>query len=204
MSYQATFNVNIRGATSPRGSWTIIPPTKSARGGLNQIAWMKQNYGMKWTDIRRIIADAFVNVSRDPAIILRIINYAMRYVPVRSGRLLDFIWSSMRINRRKWYNTQFWARFNFDWPVDRPPRIINPSHAPPAEGYGEWGTVKLNHNIPNVNVIRVTAGGNALYSLNDPSALGDPRNAISEIAEEELLQDFENNFDNITLIYKIP
>ena len=203
-NFQAEYFVNIRGSQSPRGKWTIIPPTKSKRGGLNQIAWMVNNYSMKWTDLRRLIARAFVDISRDPSILFMIKGLIMKFVAVRSGRLLDFILTSMRLNRRSWYNTQFWARFNFDWPVDRPLVIKNPSHIPPSEGYGEWGTVKLNHNIPNVSVKYVTLGGNALYNLNDPTALPDPRNAISKIAEEILLQDFEDNFDQMTLIYKIP
>lgn len=193
-------NINILGSGSPDGKWTIIPNKVRYRH-----AWMEARFGMHWVDLRRVIAATFVNPSRDSGILNFIKNVIMKLVPVRSGKLLEFILKTMRIKRTKLnqFNARFSALFMYEWPLDRPLSIKNPKHSPPSEGYGEWGTVTLTHNIPNVRVIRVTPSGNALYSLNDPFALGQPQRFIQDIGSDELMRDFTNVFEGLVLQYRL-
>lgn len=155
---------------------------------------------MKWTDIRRKIAKAFISTLRDNYIISRIRNLIMKIVPVRSGFLLNHIMKTMQIDRWKSReNTRFKLTFSYEHPANRPLVISNPQHSPPDMGYGDWSNVKLQFPIPNVTLIRTTPFGNALYLLNDPSALADPKDAIANEAEQELMRDLEETFENIVV-----
>ena len=197
-------NIDIRGSGSPDGKWTIIPD--NVPYGQN-IKWTKARYGMKWTEIREQISKAFMSKVRDSNILRNIRNIIKKLgiVPVRSGFLLNHIFSTMRIIRRKLnpYNAQFVGEFQFAWPYNRPQTIQNPRHSPPETGYGEWSNVRLKYNIPNVNLLKITPGGNALYLLNDPRASPNPKPDIKSVGMNELFDDFVKTFEGLVLKLKI-
>lgn len=115
---------------------------------------------------------------------------AMDYVPVRTGHLLDYILTTMKLQGGKGLSNSkvYTWDFSFDIPMDRPLLIPGRVSHSREYGYGEWGTVKLLNVIPNVTVIYVTGMGHALYLLNDPKATRNYATRLLALAEE-LIQD---------------
>ena len=73
----------------------------------SRISWMRRHFGMKWTEFRKILADIFVDTKRDAGILERIRARIWKFVPVRSGRLLDTIYKTLSFKRKN-------MRYNFN------------------------------------------------------------------------------------------
>lgn len=158
---------------------------------------------LSWIDVRRTLKQIFVDKDLDEELLMKIRMWVLRYIPVRSGRLANFIFKTMNLIRRT-YHSQYIARFGFSWPAKRPfPIGGRVSHAPPEKGYGEWGTFRPIFNLPNVHVDHVTAGGNALYILDDPDAINDPTSAIINDGQDQIYRDIQQRFANLRIILKI-
>ena len=121
---------------SKNGWWNL---SSGGGPGVSRISWMRQHFGMKWTEFRRILADLFVDTRRDPGILERIRARIWRFVPVRSGRLLDTIFKSLMITRIKWINAHHWHNVSFIWSLKRPFPILGwvTHRFPPDIGLGE-------------------------------------------------------------------
>ena len=114
---------------------------------------------------------------------------------------MDFIFKTMRILRTSYYSSYF-ATMLFDWPGSRPTFIRGKvKHSPPDQGYGDWGTVQLSEPIPKArsDVAYVTAGGNAMYNLNDLHADNTPIDEVKKIGLKEIKSDYDTIFSNIII-----
>jgi len=170
--------------------WTVFTKNMKAKG-------------ISWISVRRILKRIFLDNKLDELLLMKIRLWVLRYIPVRSGRLANFIFKTMKLIRRTYYS-QYIARFGFGWPAKRPyPIRGRVRHKPPEMGYGEWGTFKPVYKLPNVHVDHVTAGGNALYILDDPGAINDPTSAIIHDGTDMIYKDLKNRFRNLRIILKI-
>jgi len=163
-------------------------------------------YGMKWTDFRRHLAAVLSDTSRDPYLIQRIKQMIHPKIPLRTGKLMDWIFRTMKIDRKVWYNTHHWAMFEWELPPDRPNIIKGKvKHRPPEKGYGDWGTYKPTDPIVTgrVSVEEVLPSGNAIYNLDDPSADNDYESVLRAEAEKELIEDFASIFNDMLIICQI-
>lgn len=202
---QFTGSSNIMGATSyfttnqvgSRNGWWNL--SSGGGAGHSRISWMRQHFGMKWTEFRKILADIFVDTRRDANILDKIRARIAPFVPVRSGRLLDTIYRTLMITRIKWINAHHWHNVSFDWSVKRPfPILGKVNHVfPPDTGAGELYTP--TYPIHNRQVI---APG--FYELNDPNAMNNPVDTIKTIALEELQDDILTVIDSTIITYFIP
>ena len=168
--------------------------------GRNQM----RNYGMRtYPELRDYMKMMFLDISRDPGIIQRIKNAVIKYIPVRTAKLLDTIFKTMWLNRSSWYSTHYFIDLLYEWPEDRPKYINNPQHRPPEKGYGDWaGYIPTTPEaISRVSIDHVTMGGNALYNLDDPQASSDPMVDIEREAQLILEDDFAEAFNNIIITY---
>ena len=163
---------------------------------------MESRYNISWKDMRLMLKLLMISKARDPGIIQEIKLRTHKLIPVRSGKLLNTIFKTMRIDRSQWYHTHFFVQLLYDWPADRPHIIKNPQHIPPAEGYGDWSGVRLTEPEaiaavdPNPHV---TPMGNALYKLNDPVATRDPAVYIDRVAKDEFNKDYIDLNDSILI-----
>lgn len=221
MSYIHSFGrVDIRNHTSPKAKWQIIPLGRRAqeqalnfpKGALSNVGLPGQpkvdirltpipfaitKWGLTWYELRDIIAAAFVSKTLDAPLFRSIRKAIAPYVPVRSGKLLDTICTTMKIIRRSIRKVVFFFGFTFLYPPDRPRIIYNPQHNPPKMGYGELYYPKTV--IRNVMMLKKTKGGNALYLLNDPTAFSDSIAVIKDIADRQIVQQLEDLFNMIEL-----
>lgn len=170
---------------------SVLDPNYPGKG-----AFYKQT-GLKWWDVKRFLNYLFLDTADDPAIIDKIKKIAAPYIPVRSGRLINKILSSMKIKRTQKYYTHYWSEFSFDWSLMRPYPISGRTAHNNELGYGEWGTVKLTEPeaLSRVRVHHVTAGGNALYYLNDPASMNDPSAIIERTAQIEMTNNYAEKFN---------
>ncbi len=178
--------------SSARGWWNISHPELNRTYRRNfGMSFMQKTYGMTWTQMKRSMRALFRSDARDKRISDTIKRKVERFIPLRTGHLMDFIFKSMRIIRSSYYSSYF-ATLIFDYPKDRPTFIRNPKHGPPDTGYGEWGTVKLIEPIPiaRVSVAHITGSGNALYNLIDPQAENHPIREIKKVGLKELKDDY--------------
>ena len=159
--------------------------------------YMAANYKLTWMEMRKAMHDLFMDNSGDPGIISQVQQVALYVTPVRTGRLVDYMMATMRINRTSWYTTTYNASFSYETPPDRPIPVTGKiRHSPPDRGYGDWSGIKLisGIKIPNVHIDHVTMMGNALYILNDPESFPDPRFEINKAAQTLIRNQFAKNF----------
>jgi hypothetical protein len=194
----AVFKYSNKGVQSG-GFWNIthssvLDPKYAGKGAFKKMT------GMTWWDVKRFLNDLFLDPVDDPEIIERVKTITASFIPVRSGRLMQRLFESMKINRSQKSYTHYWANYSFKWSLKRPYPIPGQTSHAGELGYGEWGTVKLTEPeaIARVKVHHVTAGGNALYVLNDPLAIADPTVIIERVAQNELNNDYAEKF-NLTL-----
>lgn len=186
-----------KGQQQTGGIWSfthssVIDPNYMGKG------WFKRETGLKWWQIKKVMADLFMDRIDDPSIIEKVKTHTAPLIPVRSGRLMERLFSSMKILRDQKKLTEFWAVFTYKWSIKRPyPIMGRVAHSTPEKGYGEWGSVKLTepHAISRVKIDHVTAGGNALYILDDPAAMQDPTPVINSYAEDLIYRDFAEKFN---------
>ena len=78
---------------------------------------LRQATGMYWTDMRKIWWRIMISNERDGALIADIQHMIRRLelIPVRTGRLMDTFFKTMRVSRKSWYRTHFWIIFTFTW-----------------------------------------------------------------------------------------
>ncbi len=193
VGYYSTLQSN----NNPDGYWNI---------SHSSTKYMIDRFGMKWTDLRKHMVAAFVSPLRDPDIIESVKQKTHQFIPLRTGHLMDAIFKTMRLTRNSWYSSHFFANFSYEWPLDRPIFIRGRvKHTPPDQGYGDWGTVRLTEPIPiaRSDVIYVTAGGNALYSLNDPQAQANIPPELERVIQEEIRNDYEMMFNTILITLRI-
>lgn len=160
--------------------------------------------GLKWTQVRAHLKRLFLDNSIDNSIIRRIQLKVIDYIPLRSGRLADTIFNSMYIWRGSYYSTHYLAIFTFRWSTKRPRPIPgNVRHAPPQTGYGEWGTYRVINALvrSRVRIHHITAGGNALYFLNDSQAYSEPTSKIDKISSDILEDEFAERFNIILTLF---
>jgi len=194
----AVYSRPIWGTTSGKtGRWRVYGQSR---------LFMKHFGGHQWTEIRKIISDAFMDKGSDPIILQTIKNKIMHKVPVRSGFLLDYIMRTMRIKRNRYHNTHHILKFDWSYPFQRRPYPIpgRVQHSPPEQGYGEWRNVHLTHHIPNVHLDHVTPEGNALYTLDDPSSYSNFAGDINHDGAKAMADDFARKFNVIYFQVKVP
>jgi len=183
------------------GIWNIthsnvLDPFYSGRPGE-----FKRQTGLTWIQVRKIMKNVFLSTTADPYV-KKIIQYKiLDLIPIRSGRLADTIFKSMRFWRGSYYSTHYISLLTYHWSVYRPRPIPGQTkHSPPEKGYGEWATYRVISPLvrSRVTVDHVTPYGNALYILNDPLSLNDPEPVIDEIMSDMLEDEFAERF-NIVL-----
>ena len=164
---------------------------------------MQASYGMTWIELRMQLHDMFMDSSSDSNIIEKIKRKSHFHIPIRSGKLMDMIFKSMRIDRASFYNTNYFSIFNYEWPPDRPLNWTgkNVMHSPPDQGYGDWATYRVTEPIPQsrISIDHVTPYGNALYNLNDPRAKNRPQQNIKDIAIKEMQDYYDASMSNILI-----
>ena len=188
------------------GIWNISHPelnrsyfnkfaTAVGKGDPNAVnmpqTYMERFYGMSWYDMRRIFTELVLSTKRDKGLKNDIRIRISPFVPVRTGKLLDFIMKTMNISRSSWGNYNYWAYFTYGWPPDRPWIIRNPKHQPPDTGYGYLKGYNLSFEslIPNIHKLYDTPEG-ALYLLNDPLSRQNVHDLIGRIAADEIMDDY--------------
>lgn len=166
--------------------WGLVHADYRKGSYMSAYTYMDQKYGMSLATLKNVISQVIRDPSIDPILKKTLVNRFWMDVPVRSGKLLDTIISSLHFEHFTWYNTHELLMCKWNIPADRPQIFIGKrvAHSPPAEGVGEWGTVKLQNAIPNVSVKSVLPSGKAIYNLNDPTAQLDYNAAIEEKASE--------------------
>lgn len=170
---------------------SVIDPNYMGKG------WFKRETGLTWWQVKRLISNEFMNTINDPGIINQVKQTTAPFIPVRSGRLMEKIFSSMKIVRTQKRLTDFWATLTYSWSKYRPYPIKGRTTHNSELGYGEWGSVKLTEPlvINRVKIHHVTAGGNALYYLDDPAAVPDPTSTINDVASKLIMQDLAEKFN---------
>jgi hypothetical protein len=184
-------------AQNPDAVWSIIPQSKAGRGGLTPHQYAIKNYGMTWTEMRSVINYMITSPVGDNAFADQMKERIARegYVPVRSTELLDTILRTLFIDRSSWYSSHFYVDVNYEWPVDRPPFIMNPAH---TFGKGRGKYYRPIHPLAQArqNLIgSASAKGYATYGLNDPKASSDPRYFIDQSVGAMVEDDFANIFN---------
>lgn len=111
----------------------------------------------------------------------------------------------MRLSHFSWHGCNHFTNLTYTLPANRPRLIGNPMHVPPAEGYGQWGTVLSTNPYVKVTaeIIRVTSGGNALYILNDPDARMNYSDAINREAQTIIVNHVNKVINDVLLIYQL-
>lgn len=159
-----------------------------------------QKVGLSWIDLRRIMKDAMLSPVNDPQLLKEIKALSLPYIPVRSGRLADTFFNTMEIRRKSWYSTQYVFALGTEWSPLRP-RPITGNVSKLGQGYGEHYIP--SHDIPNRHLLYGTAGGNALYILDDPMAINSPDLKIKAIAKDILENEFLNTWNNTIITLHI-
>jgi len=163
--------------------------------------YMQAHYKLTWQQMRDEFHKLFMDNRNDIAIIKYAQKIALLKTPVRTGKLVDHIMGTMKVDRTSWYKTSYHCNFSYDIPSDRTIPIKNPKHSPPDKGYGDWSGVKLFSGvpIPNVHKISTTMMGNALYELDDPDAEGDPTQYIDQAAKDAIIEDYAKKFSTVVV-----
>lgn len=191
-------------SANPNGLWNISHSELNRRvwldSGMKIGTYAEKAYGMTWIELRAEMKRLFTSTVNDHNIINRVKKLTNRFIPVRTGKLMDVIFKTMRIFRNSFYSSRYIVKFEYEYPQDRPRFITNPSHSPPSRGYGDWATYRLvtAEAQRRVQIDHITPMGNALYILNDPLALNKPEDYIDYIAQQELRDDYDTKF-NIVL-----
>lgn len=170
------------------------------------VKFMKTFGGLQWTEVRRILKREFVRDDYDHLYLLpRIKVKCMKYVPVRSGELLDYILKTMAIIRLNLKYNAFVIRGFFAWEPSHPfPIPGHVRHRPPDTGYGKWAGVRLIHAIPNVHPIHVSATGlTAKYLLDDPNAYSNPIPILETVMKEEIIEDLKDRMSKIYIMARV-
>ena len=174
------------------------PQAQNTYGPQLAQTYMENFYGLSWYDMRRIFTALVQSTRRDKGLKNKIRGRIQPFVPVRTGKLLDFIMKTMNLNRSSYGNYDFWTWFTYGWPADRPWIIFNPKHQPPETGYGYLKGYQLSFEslIPNIHILYDTPKG-ALYLLNDPLSRQNVHDIIGRIAADEIMEDYIQLFEDM-------
>lgn len=153
-----------------------------------------------WEEMQSYVLNIIMSGVSDTAVIEAVSQYIKPLIPVRSGKLLDYILSSMYIQRKKWFHNVGSLTFWFSYPPDYPRVILNSQHSGEI-GYGPLYSPA--HNIPNVKLLETTKTGKGKYLLNDPMAVSSPDPFIIDFAINEMqrLLKIIQNAVHITMVY---
>ena len=163
-------------------------------------------FGMTWIELRARMRAQILDTVRDPSLIKKIKLLVHKFIPLRTGFLMQTIFKTMKVLRYAFTSSQMIADFDYYYPPTYPKIIKNPRHAPDDEGYGAFGTVKLTEPIPRSRVSWnhvSNTGLSAIYDLNDPEAIGNSEVMIMKEAERILKLDMINQFIDVILTCKL-
>jgi len=160
-------------------------------------------YNLSWLEVKDLIMDAMLDHKEDFNLIQDIAVRTAPFIPVRSGTLANHIFKTMFIARVSWYSTVFLDLY-YDYPKEYPLQINNPAHSY-SRGYGPWGTAEKENPYIHITVLidYITAGGNAMYILNDPNASVDFMKRIADTGEQVLFNHLQTIFLDIIITITI-
>ncbi len=174
---------------------------KDSKGNITGAMFTPGTKKMTWYKIRDLLQDQFKNIGF-AHLYNRIKLKIMRWVPVRSGKLLDTILNTLNIIKRVYYGSNFLAQMSYIWSSDRPfPITPNVKHRPPRKGFAEF--YQPRHTIPNRRLIKRLPKNGALWLLNDPMAVENPTPFINKIGIDEMEKQVVDNFNSIKIMLKI-
>jgi len=158
--------------------------------------------GMTFTEVRESIVKFMTDQSKDPQLIDMIKKKVIADIPIRSGKLADMMFKTMRIDRFIWYSVHYFSSLSYQYPDDRPLPVPGRVSHLAEKGYGEWGTYKVTDPLvlSKVSIDHVTKGGNALYNLNDPTAYADVRDSINKAFDEVIVNEMADRFNFVITV----
>ena len=162
-------------------------------------------WNVDFKTFKNMLYTAFMSPLQNQKIIHNWQKTFERLIPVRTGHLASTILSTLVINRRSKMKTRYFISGTYNYPIAkgshlyRPYFITNPKHSPPSKGYGNPRGINRQYKVPNVNMLKRTKGGNALYLLNDPGSHSDPRFYINKIIQKTILDIYATVFNNLIM-----
>ncbi|WP_371805470.1 hypothetical protein [Candidatus Lokiarchaeum ossiferum] len=185
---------------APGGVRAIISGVNANQLNNGAVVMTHTSAAVKWYDIRKLLQHVFLNIGF-ANLYERIKLKIMRWVPVRSGKLLDTILNTLNIIKRVYYGSNFLSQLSYVWNSDRPyPVTPNVKHSGQV-GYGEF--YQPRHTIPNRKLIKKTSKNGALWLLNDPMSVEDPTPFINNIGIDEIENQVVDAFNTIKVVLKI-
>lgn len=175
--------------------------------------------GKTFTEIRDEIKKFMTDQRKDPQLIDMIKNLVIADIPIRSGKLADMIFKTMRIDRFIWYSVHYFSSLSYQYPDDRPLPVPGRVQHLGEKGYGEYGTYKvtdplvlskvsidhISGTIPRVSSkgkiwYPPSSGHGALYNLNDPTAYADVRDSINKAFDEVIVNEMADRFNFVITV----
>lgn len=200
--------IRITGQSYPEG-FRELPldiPTASIRG-KTEIPYTKFSipyislaplYQMSYYELMDVLNNMFNDTSNHMNILANMHEICKKFIPIRSGKLVDSILNSMVIFNYRLGTSNFVTKVDYILPADRPYPFNagKVQHAPPETGWGE--TYNPTNTIPNRHPIE-NKGNKTKYLLDDPNAVPDFMFIINDYATQAIKSDVINRMTQIEL-----